>query len=127
MTNKDWLKREVAWRNWGKSKDGSQCSWCWAFFTNASNHSCVPSDQQFSKAGSFAFWCHTIGDFSFIIVCEKIKEKVYLTDLTCSLVYYSSINLCFKNSLSLFESPALWDELIEALVLEKWQKIMYRF
>lgn len=60
-----------------------------------------------SKAGSFAFWCHTIGDFSFIIVCEKIKEKVYLTDLTCSLVYYSSINLCFKNSLSLFESPAL--------------------
>lgn len=35
----------------------------------------VPSDQQFSKAGSFAFWCHIIDDFSFIIVCEKIKER----------------------------------------------------
>ena len=57
----------------------------------------------------------------------KNKGKVYLTDETCSLVYYNSINLCFENSLSLFESLAMWDELIEALILEKWQKIMYRF
>lgn len=52
-----------------------------SLFTNALNHSCIPSDKQFSKTSVFAFWRHIIGGFSFVMICEKEgMEKVYLVD-----------------------------------------------